>query len=62
MLEFAVEYCSALEVITGDHNLMLRSYELDDEEWDLVEKLCDVLEVSNAIFMQTFLILSVVLI
>jgi len=45
MLEFAVEYRSALEVITGDRNLTLRSYELNDEEWNLVEQLGNVLEV-----------------
>jgi hypothetical protein len=49
MLEFAGEYRSALELITGDRNSMLRSYELDDAEWSLVEQLYNVLEVRGSI-------------
>ncbi len=48
MLEFAVQYRSALEAITGDRNLTLRSYELDNEEWDLAVHLCKVLEVCSS--------------
>lgn len=48
MLVFAVQYRSALEAITGDRNLTLRPYELNDEEWDLVEHLYKVLEVRSS--------------
>jgi hypothetical protein len=51
MLEFAVQYRSALEAITGDRNLTLRSYELNDEEWDLAIHLYKVLEVRNSIIL-----------
>lgn len=51
MLEFAVQYRSALEAITGDRNLTLRSYELGDEEWDLAIHLYKVLEVCNSIIL-----------
>ena len=48
MLVFAIQYRSALEAITGDRNLTLRSYELDDEEWHLVEHLSKVLEARSS--------------
>ena len=48
MLVFAVQYRTALEAITGDRNLTLRSYELNDEEWHLVEHLYKVLEACNS--------------
>jgi len=43
MLVFALKYRSAIDEISGDRGM--RKYELDNEEWDLVQQLCDVLEV-----------------
>ena len=46
MLEFAVEYREALDAITGDKEMKLRKYEMDNEEWEIVRQLRDVLKVS----------------
>ena len=46
MLEFAVKYQDALDTITGDKEMRLRKYEMDDEEWDIAYQLRDVLKVS----------------
>jgi len=43
MLVFALEYRRAIDKISGDKEM--RKYELEVEEWDLVQQLCDVLEV-----------------
>lgn len=46
MLEFAVEYREALDAITGDKEMKLRKYEMDNEEWEIARQLRDVLKVS----------------
>jgi hypothetical protein len=43
MLVFALEYRRATDEISGDKKM--RKYELEAKEWDLVQQLCDVLEV-----------------
>jgi len=43
MLVFALEYHEAIDGITGDREM--RKYELWEEEWELVQQLCDVLKV-----------------
>jgi hypothetical protein len=48
MLVFALEYRQAIDEISGDREM--RKYELDDEEWSLVQQLCDVLEVCGPLF------------
>ena len=50
MLEFAVEYRSALDSITGNRDMKLRRYELSGEEWDIAKHLRDVLKVSFLIY------------
>jgi hypothetical protein len=45
MLEFALEYHEAIDLITGDREM--RKYELLEGEWELVEQLCDVLGVRH---------------
>jgi hypothetical protein len=45
MLEFAIEYQDALDVITGDREMKLRQYEMDEEEWDIARQLCEALKV-----------------
>jgi hypothetical protein len=49
MLLFAVTYREALEMITGDWDMKLRQYEMDDEEWEIAHQLCQVLKVSSHI-------------
>jgi hypothetical protein len=46
MLVFALEYCKAIDIISGDKDM--RKYELDEEEWEIVWQLCEALEVSCA--------------
>jgi hypothetical protein len=46
MLNFALAFREALDTITGDKDMKLRKYEMDDEEWETAEQLRDVLKVS----------------
>jgi hypothetical protein len=50
MLHFALEYRAAIDAMMDKRKLGLGDYELDDEEWTLVEQLRDILKVlSNAV-------------
>jgi hypothetical protein len=46
MLLFSREYRKAIDEITGDRDM--RKYELDENEWALVDQLCDLLLVRSA--------------
>jgi hypothetical protein len=46
MLVFALEYRLVIDEISGDRDM--RKYELSEEEWELVQQLCDVLGVRSA--------------
>ena len=50
MLEFAVEYREAIDLITGNQRMKLRQYELSEEDWEIEMKLCDVLKVGHFSF------------
>jgi hypothetical protein len=45
MLQFAIKYRRAIDGMTADKSLKLRKFELDDEEWGIVEDLVAVLQV-----------------
>jgi hypothetical protein len=45
MLDFAVNYQSAIDDMTGDKTTNLRRYELDDGEWKIAEQLRNTLKV-----------------
>lgn len=47
MLKFALNYCVALDVITGERDMKLQKYELKDTEWHIASQLRDILEVSS---------------
>ena len=47
MLRFATKYREVIDAMTADKVLKLRKYELDDEEWVIVEDLVLVLRVSH---------------
>ena len=47
MLVFALHYRTAIDEISGDREM--RKYELDEEEWGLVQQLCDMLEVCHSL-------------
>lgn len=46
MLEFALSFREALDMITGDREMKLRKYEMDDDEWEVANQLRAVLKVS----------------
>jgi len=48
MLQFVLNYRLALDDITGDREMKLRQYEMDDNEWEIAHQLCLVLKVSLA--------------
>jgi hypothetical protein len=52
MLVFALEYRKAIDEISGDRDM--RKYELDNGEWELVEQLCDLLEVRSTLSYLSF--------
>jgi hypothetical protein len=45
MLRFAVKYWIAIDSIIADKTLKLRKYELDNDDWRIVNDLVSVLEV-----------------
>lgn len=45
MLKFALDYRVALDAITGERDMKLRKYELNDTDWDIAGQLRDILEV-----------------
>ena len=45
MLDFAVEHITAIDTITGDHEMKLRQYELNEDDWEMARQLQDVLKV-----------------
>ena len=45
MLDFAVEHITAIDTITGNHDMKLRQYELSKDDWNMAHQLRDVLKV-----------------
>ena len=45
MLRFAFAYSEPINQITGDRSMKIRQYEINDQEWKLVEQLRDSLKV-----------------
>ena len=48
MLNFAVEYQKALDMISADREMDLRKFELTEDEWKITTQLHDVLKVPNS--------------
>jgi len=48
MMRFALTYREAIDAITADKTLKLRKYELDNDDWLIVEDLVAVLEVCRS--------------
>jgi hypothetical protein len=44
-MRFVLTYRTAIDIITADKTLKLRKYELDNDDWLIVEDLVAVLEV-----------------
>jgi hypothetical protein len=47
MMRFVLAYRQAVDQITADKALKLRRYELDNDDWAIIEDLVNVLEVSS---------------
>jgi hypothetical protein len=45
MMAFVLNYKDAIDQLTGDRALKLRAYELDNEDWGIIEDLVAILEV-----------------
>jgi hypothetical protein len=45
MLDFAINYRTAIDAVTSNRDLNLRKYELADDEWVIAENLRNTLEV-----------------
>ena len=49
MLNFAYAYRDAYNELTGNRDMKMRKYEIEDHEWEIVKQLADVLKVSSLI-------------
>jgi hypothetical protein len=45
MLEFTLEYHTALNTMTADQDMKLRQFELSKKEWAMASELCKALQV-----------------
>ena len=45
MMSFVLQYRKAIDKVTADKALKLRRYELDNDDWLIIEDLVSVLEV-----------------
>lgn len=48
MLDYAIDHRKAVDAMTGDRSLGLRAYELEEEEWKIVDQLRSVLQVRHS--------------
>jgi len=53
MLNFALEYCKAIDILTADRQNKLWNYELSEREWTIAKQLCDILKVSEVSHQQS---------
>ena len=51
MMHFVLTYWKAIDQITADKGLKLRKYELDNDDWVVVEDLVNVLKVYSLVCM-----------
>jgi hypothetical protein len=50
MMQFALTYREAIDMITANKTLKLRKYELNNDDWLIVEDLVAVLEVCCSLY------------
>jgi len=55
MLEFATEYHAALNVMTANHDMNLRKFELSKKEWAMAIELCEVLRVRLSFYLSSLI-------
>jgi hypothetical protein len=54
MLDFTLQYRSAIDAITDDRRMDLRQLELSEHEWKLASQLHKVLKVGTCLYLSTF--------
>ncbi len=47
MLNFAYNYRDAYNELTGNRDMKMQKYEIEDSDWEIVKQLADVLKVST---------------
>jgi hypothetical protein len=52
MLSFALKYCAPIDAMTADKAIKLQKFELDVDEWAIIEDLVAVLQVKISIYYQ----------
>ena len=55
MLKFALDYRTALDAISGERDMKLRKYELNNAEWAIAKQLQNILEVRMLLFITALL-------
>ena len=50
MMKFVLAYRAAIDKITADKGIKLRKYELDQDDWTIIEDLVNILEVRHRRF------------
>lgn len=51
MMSFAIRYRQPIDAITANKMLKLRRFELDDDEWKVIQDLVEILEVRYCFFL-----------
>lgn len=51
MMSFAIRYRQPIDAITANKMLKLRRFELDDDEWKVIQDLVEILEVHYCFFL-----------
>jgi hypothetical protein len=55
MVQFAIEYRAALDIMKADRDMNLRKFELSKKGWGLATELCEVLQVGFYISLTSLL-------
>jgi hypothetical protein len=50
MLQFVIKYRKAIDAITADKSLKMRKYELDNDDWQIINDLVSVLAVRASLY------------
>jgi len=50
MLSFAYAYRGAYNELTANRDMKMRRYEVEDDEWEIVRQLAEVLKVRESFF------------
>ena len=54
MLNFTLEYCEAIDKFTNDYSMDVKSFELDEKEWELAKQLRNILKMRHSYTLSFF--------